>query len=1001
MVVLGLSVTTLSAQQRGVEPAAVVVERGPHHRVWQKEKVTTLPNGRAITNRSSVVELETGMHYLKDGHWVESKGEIEIFNGAAVARQGPMQVIFAANLNSPGAIDLLADGQRFRSHVLGLVYTDYASGKSVMVAEIKDSIGELTAPNQVTYSDAFAGDCVADVRFTYTKGAIFEQDIILRTAPPSPSEWGLNPETTRLEVFTEFLEAPPASATSVILKQEQDPQARLSMKEPDLIDQRLDFGGLHIGQGQAFPLGATPDLFDESAVPTGKSLENIDGRLVLIEKVNYTAVREHLGRLPKSASLNRQRRIGLPDPGQTMQARVLPSRPAGEPGKWTRKLQASITPPRAGYVLDYVAHWTSSLTNYTFQGDTTYFITNSATVNFYGTTVIEGGAVIKTGVGSYIYFNGAIDCRTDAYRPAFVTAKDDDTVGEKITGSTGVPSGYYSTQPFGLKDTSAVYNLHDVRVRYCSYAFNLYASVQADFSNIQIGNSGRGVAWLGSTATTWRNFLFHDLANYAFQRNGSATNRAEHGTLHRVNSLISSTNSSTLLFLTNSLVIAVTNTSANFQGAYNVVSAGDSGFFQTVGAATHYLASGSTNRNAGTTNIHSALLAAIKKKTTYPPTVIGDGSYYTNSLTLYPNAQRDTDIPDLGYHYEPLDYVFSAIYLTNATITATPGVAIGIRTLNGLGLGLLGGSAFSCEGTPDNLNRIVLYNMVQEQSNTNWTDFAGSTSYSILTAWTPTATPPALRLRFTEFSVPAATADYRYHIYGGEEDGSTHDIRDCQFHSGTFLSYRPTLHVTNGLFNRVRLAVAELYDMNPTFRNCTFVGGDMQLIQASSTTWTFKDNLFDATTLYMEGTITHDYNGYTTNITRLTPTASNDRLLIVTNITYNSGWLGRFYLPTNLVSQTNLLDRGSTTADVLGLYHHTAVTNQTRELTSTVDVGFHYVAVGTNGVPLDTDGDGLADYAEDIDGDGTADAGETNWQSYNSLNGLGTAPALQVFTPLK
>ena len=77
------------------------------------------------------------------------------------------------------------------------------------------------------------------------------------------------------------------------------------------------------------------------------------------------------------------------------------------------------------------------------------------------------------------------------------------------------------------------------------------------------------------------------------------------------------------------------------------------------------------------------------------------------------------------------------------------------------------------------------------------------------------------------------------------------------------------------------------------------------------------------------------------------------------------------------------------------------VTNQTRELSTMVDIGFHYVAVGTNGVPLDTDGDGLADYAEDSNGNGSPDTGETSWQSYNSPNGLGTTPALQVFTPLK
>ena len=128
------------------------------------------PDGRNRTEDHYVTELASGLNYLKEGQWVPSKEEIEIFQGAAVARQGQHSVIFAANLNSKGAIDLATpDGKRFRSTILGLAYTDYASGRSVMIAEVKDSIGAVLPPNQVIYQDAFAGDCVGDVRLTYTK----------------------------------------------------------------------------------------------------------------------------------------------------------------------------------------------------------------------------------------------------------------------------------------------------------------------------------------------------------------------------------------------------------------------------------------------------------------------------------------------------------------------------------------------------------------------------------------------------------------------------------------------------------------------------------------------------------------------------------------------------------------------------------------------------------------------------------------------------------------
>jgi hypothetical protein len=35
-----------------------------------------------------------------------------------------------------------------------------------------------------------------------------------------------------------------------------------------------------------------------------------------------------------------------------------------------------------------------------------------------------------------------------------------------------------------------------------------------------------------------------------------------------------------------------------------------------------------------------------------------------------------------------------------------------------------------------------------------------------------------------------------------------------------------------------------------------------------------------------------------------------------------------------------------------------------------VDIGYHYVATDTNGIPLDSNGDGIPDYIEDANGNG-------------------------------
>ncbi len=98
----------------------------------------------------------------------------------------------------------------------------------------------------------------------------------------------------------------------------------------------------------------------------------------------------------------------------------------------------------------------------------------------------------------------------------------------------------------------------------------------------------------------------------------------------------------------------------------------------------------------------------------------------------------------------------------------------------------------------------------------------------------------------------------------------------------------------------------------------------------------------------------------------------------ITNIvSYNwqGGSLGNYYLPTN----SPVIDKGNTNANLLGLYQFTTQTNQMKETNSIVDMGYHYVSTDANGNPLDSNGDGIPDYLEDANGDGLVDNGETNW----------------------
>jgi hypothetical protein len=63
----------------------------------------------------------------------------------------------------------------------------------------------------------------------------------------------------------------------------------------------------------------------------------------------------------------------------------------------------------------------------------------------------------------------------------------------------------------------------------------------------------------------------------------------------------------------------------------------------------------------------------------------------------------------------------------------------------------------------------------------------------------------------------------------------------------------------------------------------------------------------------------------------------------------------------------------------VGLYHFTTQTNQAIEANSVVDIGYHYVATDANGNPLDSNGDGIPDYIEDVNGNGISGLGQMPW----------------------
>ncbi|MBM3747143.1 MAG: hypothetical protein FJ387_19305 [Verrucomicrobia bacterium] len=102
----------------------------------------------------------------------------------------------------------------------------------------------------------------------------------------------------------------------------------------------------------------------------------------------------------------------------------------------------SDTDHSPGLVLDY--ELVTGQTDFTFKGDTTYLVTGR--VCLYGQTTFEGNAVIQfridnpSGLPWLALAYGTVDCRTGPCRPVVFTAKDDNSAGELIPGSSGLSS---------------------------------------------------------------------------------------------------------------------------------------------------------------------------------------------------------------------------------------------------------------------------------------------------------------------------------------------------------------------------------------------------------------------------------------------------------------------------------------------------------------------------------------------------------------------------------
>jgi hypothetical protein len=210
--------------------------------------------------------------------------------GGGMADYGLHKVFFPLDARGRNPLTITApDGRTLACRATFLALHDLASDQHFLLAEVTNRIGLIVGADQVVYTNAF-DTLKADLRYRYTKYSL-EQDIILHEHPALPK--GFSPETTRLEVWSEWFDSPPqATVRQGLNLRAGDAVAELAA--PSIMeDESVDFGAMKIGAGHAFSATA-----QNAKTPVGKSWLCIANQDWLVEAVDYLAVKSKLDLLP-------------------------------------------------------------------------------------------------------------------------------------------------------------------------------------------------------------------------------------------------------------------------------------------------------------------------------------------------------------------------------------------------------------------------------------------------------------------------------------------------------------------------------------------------------------------------------------------------------------------------------------------------------------------------------------------------------------------------------
>jgi hypothetical protein len=422
-----------------------IVERDSNHEIV--ESIRPAANGTTIIT-NHYTRIGNGLNYKDElGQWVAARPNVQSFSQGIICTGASYQVIIATNLNVSGAVQLLtSDKKELISSPLGIALYDPESGKNVLIAQITNCQAELISSNEILYADAFQGSGIqASIVYRYDVGH-FSQDMKLLKQPTvNPADFGMG-SRTRLEILTEFQRSPIPNKTQHVLNRETNPTLRATMVEPDIVDERLNFGEMWMESGRAFHQDRTdPQQPPNRGIRVAKQWTKIDGRTILIESVPWDAANAQWSETLKQSdqpTSHRRADSKFQLPKHQM------ARTDTSPFK-ARLAQITGSPAKAlvfgarngvnlenAFVMDYtLVEGGGPIT--TFSSGETYMIPYQATC--YGEVQFNSGAILKYGSFAGLNVEGHISGLFFGGPPVVFTSINDDSIGETNEDSTGFP----------------------------------------------------------------------------------------------------------------------------------------------------------------------------------------------------------------------------------------------------------------------------------------------------------------------------------------------------------------------------------------------------------------------------------------------------------------------------------------------------------------------------------------------------------------------------------